>query len=443
MAKMERVLFSKPAQRLGAAQLMPAGQADGCLSRARFEAPWLTRAQATFALCVAFIPLIVGCNSARKQDRLLLFPSPPTPPRVQFLTWASGAADIEGPRSGIVELAFGDRPIKRARIHKPYGIAARDGVVYACDTKIPGLCRLDFKNRTFSVLGTSDPCRLRKPINVVIDRLGYKFVADAERRQVVVFGPDDSFVRTLDIPAPSRPVDVAIWENELFVLDNDESCQVVVLDRQTGEVLRTFGSRGVEPGQFRIPNSLCIGPEGNLYVSDTLNWRIQKLTRDGDVIWTRGTAGRLLGQFGRPRSLRVGPDGIIYVVDAVTEIVQMISSDGDMLMHFGGSGTVPGSMVLPAGITIDTASIPYFRQYVHKDMNVEYLLFVSNQFGEHLISIYAFGSFPEGYQFEQGQIASLPPVGAGQDAEPVIQAPPTQPAQDRSDGRSERGTKQQ
>ena len=88
---------------------------------------------------------------------------------------------------------------------------------------------------------------------------------------------------------------------------------------------------------------------------------------------------------------------------------------------------------LPAGIAIDAASIPYFKQYVHKDFDVDYLLFVSNQFGEYMINVYAFGSFPEGYEFKQGQIASLPPVGAGQDAEPAIQTPPEQPAQDRRD----------
>ncbi len=393
-------------------------------------------------ILVAALIVATGCQSTRRVDGpLLLFPSPPEAPRIQFLTSASAATDIEGPRSNVVKLAFGDQPVNRVAIQKPYGVAVRDGVVYACDTKIPGLCRLDFKSNKFSVLGLTDPGRLRKPINLTIDPLGYKFVADAERKQVVVFGPDDAYVRSLSVPTPCRPVDVAIWENELYVLDNDDTCQVVVLNRQTGEVLRTFGSKGVEPGQFRIPNSICFDSEGSLYISDTLNWRIQKLTREGEPVWTRGTAGRMIGQFGRPRGLRVGPDGIIYVADAATEIVQMFNTDGDMLMHFGGAGTVPGSMVLPASVAVGTESVRYFERFIHEDFDAQYLLFVSNQFGEHLISVYAFGSFPDGYQFTEGQIAAIPPPPPNQREVPSTapqdtsdtsgQAPNNQPSERR------------
>ncbi len=347
----------------------------------------------------------------------MVFPPPPAAPRVQFLTWASGAEQAEGPVSGVVKLAFGDDPVDRPRIDKPYGLAARDGVVYICDTKIPGLCRLNFRDRTFDAIGLRGPGKLRKPIHLTIDPLGYKFVADAVRKQIVVFGPEDAYVTAMDIPKPCHPVDVAIWGDELFVLDNDDTCQIVVLDRKTGSVLRTMGEPGQEPGQFKIPNSLCFGPEGYLYVSDTLNWRVQKLTREGVPVWTRGEAGRMLGQFGRPRGLRVGPDGIVYVADAATEIVQMFDAEGLTLMHFGGSGRMPGALVLPAGIAVDATSIPYFKQFIHEEFDVDYLLFVSSQFGRHLISVYAFGAFPDGFQISQARIAELPSLGGQPDGE--------------------------
>ncbi len=357
------------------------------------------------------VALTAGCNTpGRTEAPLLVFPSPPAEPRIQFLTWASGAQEVEAPKSGLAKFVLGDEPENRLAIDKPYGLAARDGVVYVCDTKMPGLCRLDFKNQTYTVFGVRGPGRLRKPINLVIDPAGYKFVADSLRKQIVVFGPDDGYVTAFDVPKPSHPVDIALSGNEIYVLDNDDTCQIVVMDRQTGEVLHTLCGPGEEPGQFRIPNSLCFGPEGHLYVSDTLNWRIQKLTRDGELVWVKGTPGHRLGQFGRPRGLRIGPEGIVYVADAATEIIQMYNPDGQILMHFGGPGSVPGALVLPATVAIDATSIPYFKQYIHEDFDVEYLLFVSSQYGQHLISVYAFGSFPEGYQLSEAQIASLPPV---------------------------------
>jgi hypothetical protein len=150
---------------------------------------------------------------------------------------------------------------------------------------------------------------------------------------------------------------------------------------------------------------------------------VQKLARDGEPIWARGSPGRRLADFVRPRGLRIAPDGIIYVADAATEIIKLFNEDGQVLMHFGGPGTVPGALVLPATVAIDATSIPYFRQYVHEDFDVEYLLFVSSQYGEHLISVYAFGSFPEGYQLSQSQIASLPPAGEEPSTKPAEPSP--------------------
>jgi len=366
--------------------------------------------------------LAVGCESnPRNTGRPVFFPAPPAEPRVQFLTWANGAEDVEPSKGKFQEFILGEEPRIQRMIDKPYGLAARDGVVYVCDTKGLSLCKLDFANKKYSVIGVRGPGRLRKPINLVMDELGFKFVVDPVREEVVVFGPDDNYVRAFEVPKPCRPVDIAQFGDELYVLDNDETPQIVVMDRSSGAVKRTFGSAGGDPGQFNIPNSLAIDPEGFLYVSDTHNWRIQKLTGEGQSVWVRGTAGYMLGQFGRPRGVRVGPDGILYVVDGATELVQMFNAEGRTLMRFGGPGETPGSMVLPSTLAIDATSIPYFKQYIHKDFTVDYLLFVANQYGSRLINVYAFGSFPEGYELSESEVATIPRLpmeqGVGMDGE--------------------------
>lgn len=371
----------------------------------------MNRRRPIWPILFAGLLLLVGaCQSgpAKKVAPATFFPAPPEKPRVQFLTYFNGADEVEPQRGRFEEYLLGQEPTIKRAMQKPYGVAVYNGVAYVCDTKGLSICRLDFAKQTFTQLGTNGPGRLRKPLNIVIDSRGYKFVADAERKQIVVFGPDDDYVTAFDLPVPVHPVDVALYENELYVLDNDDTCQILVLDRVTGKVLRYFGGPGGEPGRFKIPNSIAISPDGFVYVSDTHNWRIQKLTRTGESVWVKGTPGYFLGQFGRPRGIRVGPDGIVYVVDGATEIVQMFDADGRTLMRFGGPGDAPGALGLPSSLAADVSSISLFQKHIHPDFKVDYLLFVANQFGNHLISVYAFGDFPPGYVMSESLIQSLP-----------------------------------
>lgn len=350
---------------------------------------------------------------------MLFFPAPPVPPRVQFVAWASGAEQIEEERSALADFVLGDEPRLAGVIQKPYGIAVAGGVAYVCDTKGLAISRMDFVNKTYTTFGVSGPGRLRKPLNIAIDPAGYKFVVDSVRKQVVVFGPDDSYVTAFDVPRPCRPVDIAVHGESLYVLDNDEDCAIIEMDRVTGEVLGTIGGPGGEPGQFKIPNSIAVDDEGFIYVSDTHNWRIQKLSPDGEPVWVRGEPGYRIGQFGRPRGIRVAPDGIIYVVDGATEIVQMFNKEGETLMRFGGPGNSPGALGLPSTVAIDKSSIPAFRDKIHKDFQVEYLLFVASQYGQRLVNVYAFGQFPDGYKLNEQTIQRLDAVPMDEGIGPV------------------------
>ena len=119
---------------------------------------------------VATVGTFAGCQApATPGQGWLFFPAPPAEPRVQFLTWASGADEIEAAHGTFEKFVLGDEPVVQRAIQKPYGIAVREGVAYVCDTKGLSVCRLDFRNKKYSVLGVSGPGRLRKPLNVVID----------------------------------------------------------------------------------------------------------------------------------------------------------------------------------------------------------------------------------------------------------------------------------
>ncbi len=90
------------------------------------------------------------------------------------------------------------------------------------------------------------------------------------------------------------PSDIAADMNgNIYILDSGNH-RIQKFDPE-GIFVRTFGVEGQGPGEFRYPSSLDIDKSGNLYISDQGNYRIQMLDKDGCSITTirreAGTGG--------------------------------------------------------------------------------------------------------------------------------------------------------
>ncbi|HIE38579.1 MAG TPA: TIGR03663 family protein, partial [Anaerolineae bacterium] len=101
----------------------------------------------------------------------------------------------------------------------------------------------------------------------------------------------------------------------------------------------TFGGcpdRRPAPGTFCEPWGVAVGPDGAVYVADTWAHRIQKFTADGDFLAQWGTYGQYgidagPTAFYGPRAVAVGPDGEVYVADTGNKRVQVFDPEGVFL----------------------------------------------------------------------------------------------------------------
>jgi DNA-binding beta-propeller fold protein YncE len=85
-----------------------------------------------------------------------------------------------------------------------------------------------------------------------------------------------------------------------------------------------------------MPWGVALDSNGDVYVSDWRNDRVQKFDPSGRYLAQWGSSGDGEGQFKRPSGLAVDPDGNIYVCDWGNERVQVLSPSGQVLACFRG-----------------------------------------------------------------------------------------------------------
>lgn len=132
-----------------------------------------------------------------------------------------------------------------------------------------------------------------------------------------------------------------------------QSAEFPLADYKYPSVVTTFAgssqagtNNGVSSlARFSSPSGLCIDPAGNLFVADTGNHRIRRITRDGVVSTFAGTgvAGFQNGaaanaQFSKPIGICMDPSGNFYVADSDNSRIRRIDSSGNVTT-FAGSGT--------------------------------------------------------------------------------------------------------
>jgi streptogramin lyase len=131
-----------------------------------------------------------------------------------------------------------------------------------------------------------------------------------------------------------RPLQVAVGaDGHVFVTDRG---QTVTELTDTGQVVRRWGGPGTGPGRFRLySGALAVGPDGDVYVADTGNFRIQVFAPDGTFVAEYGGYGQGPAQFVWPSGIVVGDDGTMYVADDRAATVTALSPSGRQLWRRG------------------------------------------------------------------------------------------------------------
>ena len=322
-------------------------------------------------------PATAAATGPRKfafDPKALVWPSPPNTARVRWLDYFAGekidysaAAQAKPKASWMDRLAGGQSDEEKAssktfpfQLVGPYGIAIDSkGLVYVADQRVGAVFIFNPATHDTELIRNGFEAHFGWINGLAIDDDDRLFVSDAKMHRVMIFNAKHVIEGQIT-DGIVDPVGLAIDTTNrfLYVVDTQQD-QVLVFDADTEKLLRRIGTGGknhflTTPGDFGAPQGVAVDADGNVYVTDTLNNRVEIFDADGAFISTFGKAGDGPGYFARPKGIAVDSDGHIWVADEMQDRLQVFDREGKLLTYIGqGHGELPGQFKALVGVAVD------------------------------------------------------------------------------------------
>lgn len=319
-----------------------------------------------FSICSCLFSCAPPVYEHRKLD--MVWPLPPEEPKIKFVDYIGSSLDI-GKKGTFAEDVFGEERVDS--FIKPYGVAVdKMGRIYVTD--IGKVWVIDLKNHDYYFIGTEPGIgHLRVSLGIAAASDGRVFVTDLSANRVYVY-LNSKPIATLGLEGEySSASGVALDEKRELIYVVDSNKHVVnVYSLRDYKKLRTMGNKGTEKGYFHFPTNIALDSQGNLYVVDTGNFRVQVFDPEGKFVRSFGQLGDTPGTFSRPKGIALDSEDNIYIVDAAFQNVQIWNKEGQFLMYLGDGGFDLGQFSLPAGLTIDDEDRIYVVEQVSKRVQI-------------------------------------------------------------------------
>jgi sugar lactone lactonase YvrE len=304
----------------------------------------------------------------------LVWPSPPNIARIHWVDYFAGARVDYSPTAytkpkatWMDRLAGGQSQAEKFnpktfpfQLIGPYGIAFDSkGLVYVADQRVGAVFIFDPETHDTQMIRNGYEAHFGWINGLAIDDDDRLFVSDGKLHRVLIFNAKHE-VENQITEGLQVPVGLALDTTNrfLYVVDTQQD-QVIVYDADSLKLLRRIGTGGknhflTSPGDFGAPQGVAVDNDGNVYVTDTMNNRVEIFDADGNFISQFGKAGDGPGYFARPKGVALDSDGHIWVADEMQDRLQVFNREGQLLTYIGlGHGELPGQFKALVGVGID------------------------------------------------------------------------------------------
>ena len=149
---------------------------------------------------------------------------------------------------------------------------------------------------------------------------------DSDKGRISIFTEAGDYLKSVKLDEMKSPYGIAIHRDNIYLTDYKEHCVTHFRkkDEKINFILK-FGSRGRNNDQFIYPGQLAVSPEGELYIPDLTNKRIQIF--DESLNYLRTLKHEYITH---PRDIKIKSDEL-YILNSTPNCILVISKEGNFL----------------------------------------------------------------------------------------------------------------
>ncbi|NMD68839.1 6-bladed beta-propeller [Bacillus sp. DNRA2] len=259
---------------------------------------------------------------------------------------------------------------------KPMDVSVIDDLVYVSDAKSKQVKVYDQSGTPvfqFGKEGTKEG-EFKFPYGVAGDTKGNVYVADMYNANISIFDSKGKFIKYFkdEEKVLKSPGGLRIFDEKLYV--TDIKANKVFVFKLNGDKVMEIGGPGADEGKFLAPNAVTVDDDGQIYVADSANNRVQVFDKAGKFIKIINGSEDGKGDtiFLNPRGVAVDSNGVLYVVNNLSHTIYAFDEDGKQKFELGGMGSGNGQLYLPNGMFIDERGTLFVTDTVNQRVAVFY-----------------------------------------------------------------------
>jgi DNA-binding beta-propeller fold protein YncE len=199
----------------------------------------------------------------------------------------------------------------------PMHIAIKNEKLYVTDLRNHRIQVFSLAGELLTVIGEegSDPGQFSSPGGIAVDADGRMYVADSKNQRIQLLDANGMQIRQFGTGAGGGFVVGDTYNNRIQAFGPDGALEWMVPDHTT--------EQDAAHGRFRGVMAVAVDAQGNSFVADYGNDRIQKFAPDGTFLVSIGERGPEPGQFRRPTAVAIDEEGRLFTVEFGNQRVQV------------------------------------------------------------------------------------------------------------------------